>query len=90
MTRLEELVVGLADGLPGGLGDARSGVRVESTVLDLVIPIEVHVDAGGMVRASLPRGRLATGWDVPHSRLQLSFDRRPAEPPATTPDEVGP
>jgi hypothetical protein len=53
-------------------------VRVESTALDLRIPVEAHVDAAGMVRASLPRGRLATGWDVPHGRLSLRFDRREA------------
>jgi hypothetical protein len=78
VTHLEELIVGLAEGLPAGLGGAEAGVRVESTALDLRIPVEAHVDAAGMVRASLPRGRLATGWDVPHGRLSLRFDRREA------------
>jgi hypothetical protein len=76
MRHLEDLIATLAGGLPGGLGGPESGVRVESTTVDLMVPVETHVDGGGLVRATLPRGRLATGWDPLHSRLTIGFERR--------------
>jgi hypothetical protein len=82
VNHLEHLITSLADGLPEGLGDAEDGIRVESTTVDMTVPVETYVDQRGSVRASLPRGRLATGWDPIHSRLVLAFERREREPPS--------
>ncbi|MBX3160371.1 MAG: hypothetical protein KF773_30685 [Deltaproteobacteria bacterium] len=78
MTRLEELIVGFAEGIPAAAGGPEAGVRVEITSIDLAVPIETHVDGAGLVRASLPRGRLATGYDLVHSQLVLRFEREEA------------
>lgn len=75
MTHLEELIAGLAAGIPDDAGDAAAGVLVQVTSVDLSVPIETHVDGNGLVRATLPRGRLATGHDLLLSQLVLRFDR---------------
>lgn len=75
MTHLEELIVGFAEGIPADAGGPEAGVRVELTAIDLAVPVEVHVGGDGLVRASLPRGRLATGYDVLLSQLVLRFAR---------------
>lgn len=73
MNQLEALIVGLVDALPVDAGGAEHGVRVAITSVDLAIPVETRVDAAGAVLASLPRGRLATGYDVELSQLALRF-----------------
>jgi hypothetical protein len=75
VTHLEELITGLAAGIPDDAGDAAAGVRVEITSIDLSVPIETHVDGDGLVRATLPRGRLATGHDLLLSQLVIRFGR---------------
>ena len=73
MNHLEALIVGLVDALPADAGGPEHGVRVAITSVDLTIPVETRLDAAGLVRASLPRGRLATGYDVQLSRMALRF-----------------
>jgi hypothetical protein len=75
MMHLEELIVDFAAGIPEDEGGPEAGIRVEITSVDLTVPIETHVGDDGLVRASLPRGRLATGYDVLHSQLVMRFDR---------------
>jgi hypothetical protein len=75
VTHLEELILGFAAGIPDDAGGPEAGVRVEITSVDLAVPIETHVGGDGLVRASLPRGRLATGHDVLLSQLIMRFDR---------------
>jgi hypothetical protein len=79
VNHLEALIVGLVDTLPGDAGGPQHGVRVKITSIDLAIPVETHVDAAGLVRASLPRGRLATGYEVVLSRMALRFARTASE-----------
>lgn len=86
MRRLEDLILALAAGLPAEEGGAAAGVRVEVTSVDLTVPIETQVAGDGLVQASLPRGQLATGYDVAHSRMAVRFDRD--EPPAAPREEV--
>jgi hypothetical protein len=76
VTHLEDLIIGFAESIPDDAGGPEYGIRVGITQIDLSVPIETHVDGRGMVRASLPRGRLATGYDVEHSQLVLRFDRQ--------------
>jgi hypothetical protein len=75
VTHLEDLITGLAAGIPEDAGGSAEGVRVEITSVDLSVPIETHVDGDGLVRATLPRGRLATGHDLLLSQLVIRFDR---------------
>ena len=75
MTNLEALIVGLVDALPDDAGGPEAGVRVEMTAIDLAIPVETHVDSNGHVRASLVRGRLATGYDADLCQMSLRYER---------------
>lgn len=75
MNALETLLVALVDALPDDAGSELDGVRVELASIDLAIPVETHVDSAGLVRASLARGRLATGYDADLSRMSLRYER---------------
>lgn len=79
MTSLETLIVGLVDTLPGDAGGPADGVRVDLAAVDLEIPVEAHVDAHGEIRASLPRTRLATGYDSDLHRIGLRYERTEVE-----------
>ena len=79
MTSLESLIVGLVDELPEDAGGPADGVRVELAAVDLAIPVEAHLDASGHVRATLPRSRLATGYDSDLHRIALRYERTEAE-----------
>lgn len=72
MTSLDVFIGDLGDALPLSVGDAESGMRVGVTEISLELPIESRIDASG-VAASTPRGRYATGFDVPHGRLRVRF-----------------
>lgn len=76
MIHLEQLILDFADGIPDDAGGPEAGVRVELTSVDLVVPVETRFGEDGLVRATLPRGRLATGHDPVHSHLALRFDRQ--------------
>ena len=45
------------------------GIEVDEVRLDL--PVEARIVRGGHVLMSLPRGKLATGFDWPHGRLRV-------------------
>jgi hypothetical protein len=81
---LGDLVLALAESLPSGAAFRRGcasagaggpalGVAIEVTGVDLTLPIEAHIDRDGELRASLPRGRMATGFRTPHGRLTARF-----------------
>jgi hypothetical protein len=78
VTALETLIVGLVDTLPEDAGSPEAGIRVELASIDLAIPVEAHVDADGHIRASLPRGRLSTGFDSDLCRMGLRYERTEA------------
>jgi hypothetical protein len=42
--------------------------------MELTLPIESRIGHGGELRASLPRGRLATGFDPPLTQMALRFE----------------
>jgi hypothetical protein len=75
VTGLDKLIVSLIDHLPEDAGGHEAGVRVEIESVDLAIPIEARLDATGMIRASLPRGRLATGYDAVLCRMAVRYAR---------------
>jgi hypothetical protein len=78
VTALETLLVGLVDTLPSDAGGPEDGVRVEISAVDLAIPVETHVDGRGVVRASLARTRLATGYDAALGLMTLRYERTEA------------
>lgn len=70
MTRVEQLLVDLVDAfhlIPPQVDGL--GIEVDEVHLDL--PIEARIVRGGNVLMSLPRGKLATGFDPPHGRLRV-------------------
>jgi hypothetical protein len=68
-----DLILALAESLPRGAGAPELGVEVQVTGVDLVVPLESRIGGGGELRASLPRGRMATGFRAPHGRLAARF-----------------
>jgi hypothetical protein len=71
---LDQLIGDLAALAPAAL--SANGVSLVTSALDLDLPIEALIANG--LRASLPRGRLATGFDPPLCRLRARFETEPA------------
>jgi hypothetical protein len=63
----------LPERVAGSAGGADDGVRLRVTSLDVDLPIESRIVEDGRLEASLPRGLMATGFDVPHGRLSARF-----------------
>lgn len=76
MNSLHALLLELVEGLPGDAGSPADGVAVRVDTVDLALPIELRFDGRGHVGASLPRNRLATGFDAPLSKVTALFVRR--------------
>jgi hypothetical protein len=74
---LDDLLVALGQALLDGAGASQAGLAV--TAVDVTVPIEARVDRDGQLRASLPRGVMATGFQLPHARLHARFVSTPAE-----------
>jgi hypothetical protein len=71
---LGELLDAVTATLPLQAGEPAAGARVAVRTLDLDLPLEARIEAGAELRVSLPRGRLATGFDTPLGRLVAHFD----------------
>jgi len=69
------MLVELVSGLPEGAGAPEAGVRVEVSSAEVSIPIESRILSGGALAACAPRGRWATGFQLPLGRLSASFSR---------------
>ena len=82
MNDLVHLLGDLAAGLPADAADP-SGTKVIVTAAELELPLEARIEASGL-RATLPRGRLATGFWSPLGRMRACFTR-PAGDPAGDP-----
>ena len=78
-----DLVAALVEGMPVAVDDAWGASELRLTHVEIEIPFEARLQRGAEVRASLPRGRLATGFQLPHGRLTARFESTPA--PATAP-----
>lgn len=79
MIALEELVVALLDNVPRDTGSASDGVRVEIDEVAMTLPVELRFGANRGLEASAPRGRYATGFDLPHHLLTVAFTTWSAE-----------
>jgi hypothetical protein len=76
---LGDLLLALGAGLPAPTGSPENGAVVSATDVALLLPLESRIGGGAVLHASLPRGRMATGFSVPLGRLELRFT---AESPA--------
>ncbi len=74
LATLAELIVELASALPTGASDPVGGTYLRCDDLDLEMPLEARLEHGAELHASLPRGRLATGFDPPLGRLVAHFE----------------
>lgn len=79
MNLLEDLLVSLLDTVPLEAGGAAAGIRLEVEAIELAFPIESRLTRDGRFLASAPRGRIATGFDLPHGELACLFSRAAEE-----------
>lgn len=75
MQRFEDLVLEFAESIPLGTRDIGASFEVIVDEVQLDIPIESRIGTNGHLQATAPRGRLATGFDIPHGRVQLKLVR---------------
>jgi hypothetical protein len=76
MRPLHAVLLELVDAVPTAAVDPDSGESLGVTAIDLELPMEWRIGGGAGLDASLPRGRLATGFDPPLGRLRLALERR--------------
>lgn len=79
MNPLEELLLSLLDTVPLEADGADAGLRLEVDEIELSFPIESRLARDGRFLASVPRGRIATGFDLPHGELAVLFSRAAEE-----------
>jgi hypothetical protein len=77
VTELGLLLTDLEAALPSGMQDAESSVSLGVSEIELTLPVESRIGRDGLA-LSAPRGRLATGFSVPHGRLRVTFVREVA------------
>lgn len=78
MKPIAELLVSIIDRLPAGAADEEAGLALVVVSMEIALPIEARISAGGEIYATPPRGMLATGFRQPHGRLTATFDVRGA------------
>jgi len=79
MKELADLLIELGSAVPLWAGASGAGVELAVTQAELQVPLEARFDRDGGLRVSLPRGRLATGFQLPHAHLCASFCLRERE-----------
>lgn len=77
MRPLSELLTALADRVASTVVSEEAGLALHVSQLDLELPLEAQIGPGGELAASLPRGRLATGFDPLLGKLRARFEVRP-------------
>ena len=71
MTRFEDLVEHLVEAFAAPSERPAVGERIVTTDLNLDLPVETLIDDDGLLLATLPRGQLATGFELPVGRLRV-------------------
>ena len=74
MVGFDELLIELLRALPTSAGDEDSHIAV--TDLDMTLPLEVRIDSRGTLKATLPRGRMTTGFELPHAHLRVRAEAK--------------
>jgi hypothetical protein len=70
---VEHVLLDLADSILARAGGAEEGVAIHVTRVDLDVPCEMRINARAGLDASMPRGRMATGFDPPLGQLRAVF-----------------
>ena len=73
MIALEELLLSLIDTVP--LEAHGDGIAIEVDGLELSLPVESRFGADHRLHATVPRCRIATGFDPPVALLEVAFRR---------------
>jgi len=74
MTTLRQAMLDLVDDLPEAAGSSETGLRVAVSAVELALPVEGRIGRGAEFLVDLPRGRIATGFDIPVSRISARFE----------------
>jgi hypothetical protein len=75
-----DFLVEIAGSLPQRADAPDGTIAVALTSVAIAVPIESRIDTGGALLASLPRGRLATGFQLPVGRVSARFAVDEVEP----------
>lgn len=73
MIALEDLLLSLIDTVP--LEASGDGIAIEVDELELSLPVESRFGADHRLLATVPRGRIATGFDPPACQIEVAFRR---------------
>jgi hypothetical protein len=76
VTGLEALLSSLCE-LASATGAPEQGTGIDVTRLELDLPLEARIAPGAVLLASLPRGLLATGFELPRCRLRARYEVSP-------------
>jgi hypothetical protein len=77
MNSFSEFIVALGDALLKVQDEPHAGTRLSVTTVDVDLPLEARLGSGAELRASLPRGFMATGFRQPLGRVVLRFAASP-------------
>lgn len=73
MNTLEQLLAGLSDVLPEDLDGRGEALRCDGVRFEM--PLESLLDRRVGLRATVPRARLATGFELPLGRIVVRYQR---------------
>lgn len=79
MKNIADFLVDMSDDMPMAVADEATGEGLAVDGFEISVPIESSTDDVGELAVSLPRGRLATGFDLPHGKLTATFIRGEGE-----------
>jgi hypothetical protein len=71
---IEHVLADLAESVLARAGGPEDGVAVHVTRFDLNVPCEMRLNQHAELDASMPRGRLATGFDPPLGQVRAVFE----------------
>jgi hypothetical protein len=74
VTGFGEFVARLGSSLLQVAGGPDAGVALVVTSVDLSLPLEATLRAGAELEASLPRGMMSTGFELPLGRIVARFE----------------
>ncbi len=74
MRAFSDLVSDMVDLIPATSGGPDDGIALDVTSIEITLPIEARITDDGALVASAPRGRMATGFTIPHAHVRARFD----------------
>ncbi len=71
---IEHVLANLVESILARAGGPEDGVALRVTRFDLEVPCEMRLNRHAGLDASMPRGRLATGFDPPLGQIRAVFE----------------